>query len=63
MKVHPVFHVSLLKLYQVNELSGRVQAPPPSVTVITEEEETEEYEVKAILRTRLFYGNLQYLVR
>ena len=62
MKVHSVFHVSLLKSYQVNELSGRVQALFPSVTVITEKEKTEEYEVEVILRTRLFYRNLQYLI-
>ena len=63
MKVHPVFHVSLLKSYQVNELLSRVQPPLSAVIIVTEEEEEEEYEVKAILRTRLFYGNLQYLVR
>ena len=62
MKVHSVFHVSLLKSYQVNELSDRVQASSSSVTVITEKEETEKYEVKAILRMRLFYRNLQYLI-
>ena len=63
MKIHPVFHVSLLEPYHANELPGRVQPPPPAVVVVSEEGEAEEYEVKAILRTRLFYGNLQYLVR
>ena len=63
MKVHPVFHVSLLKPYQANEIPNRVQPPPPPVIVVTEEGESEEYEVEAILRTRLFYGRLQYLVR
>ena len=62
MKVHSVFHVSLLESYQVNELLSRIQVPPLSVTVITEKEETEEYEVKVILRMRLFYRNLQYLI-
>ena len=51
MKIHSVFHVSLLKLYQVNELSDRVQVSSSAVIVITKEEENEEYEVKAILKT------------
>ena len=62
MKVHPVFHVSLLESYHVNELSDRVQAPLSAVIIITEEGEAEEYEVEAILRTWLFYENLQYLI-
>ena len=62
MKVHSVFHVSLLKSYQVNELPGKVQTSSLSVTVITEKEETEKYEVEVILRMRLFYRNLQYLI-
>ena len=63
MKVHSVFHVSLLKLYQANEISNHVQSLPFSVIVVTEKEESEEYEVKAILRIRLFYRWLQYLIK
>ena len=63
MKIHPVFHVSLLKLYHVNELSGRVQPSLSAVMIISEEEEAEEYKVKVILRTWLFYENLQYLIQ
>ena len=63
MKVHFIFHVSLLKLYQVNELLDRVQAPLPSVVIVTEEGEAEEHEVELILRMWLFYRNLQYLVQ
>ena len=55
MKVHSVFHVSLLKLYQANEISHCVQPPSLPVIVVTEEGESEEYEVKVILRIRLFY--------
>ena len=51
MKVHPVFHVSLLEPYHANELPGRVQPPPPAVVIVTEEGEAEEYEVEAILKT------------
>ena len=55
MKVHSVFHVSLLKLYQANKILNHVQPLPSSVIVVMKEEESEEYEVKAILRIRLFY--------
>ena len=63
MKIHSVFHVSLLELYWVNELPDKVQALSSAVIVVTEEEKDEEYEVKAILKTQLFYENLQYLIR
>ena len=63
MKVHSVFHVSLLEPYQDNEILSRVQSPSFSVIVVTEEEKSEEYEVKAILKIRLFYSKLQYLMR
>ena len=63
MKVHSVFHVSLLKPYQANEISNCVQSPSFSVIVITEEEKSEKYKVKVILKIRLFYSNLQYLIR
>ena len=55
MKVHSVFHVSLLKLYQANEISNHMQSLSSSVIVVTEEEKSEEYKVKVILRIRLFY--------
>ena len=63
MKVHSVFHVSLLKPYQNNEISGCIQSSSFSVIVVTEEEESEKYEVEIILKIRLFYSKLQYLIR
>ena len=51
MKVHSVFHISLLKSYHVNELLSKVQALLSAVIIITEKEETEEYKVEVILRT------------
>ena len=63
MKVHSVFHVSLLKLYLVNEILNQVQPPSSPVMIVREEGKSEEYEVKAILRIRLFYRKLQYLIR
>jgi hypothetical protein len=44
MKIHPVFHVSLLKAYSAD---GTVQPPPP-----IEIEGVEEYEVESILQSR-----------
>ena len=48
MKVHPVFHVSLLEPYRESTFPGRVQCPPPSVEI----ENHEEYEVEKILDSR-----------
>ena len=63
MKVHSVFHISLLESYHVNELLSKVQLSLSAVIIITEEEEAKEYEVKVILKTWLFYENLQYLIQ
>ena len=46
MKIHPVFHVSLLEPYTPDPIPGRSQPPP--LPVITAEGE-EEYEIEAIL--------------
>jgi Chromo (CHRromatin Organisation MOdifier) domain len=54
MRVHPVFHVSLLKPY-----SG-VPTNPPSPIVVDGEE---EYVVQKIIRHRKPKGRRQYLVR
>ena len=51
MKVHSVFHISLLESYHVNELLSKVQLSLSAVIIITEEEEAKEYEVKVILKT------------
>jgi hypothetical protein len=58
MKVHPVFHVSLLEPYRESTFPGRVQSPPPSVEI----ENHEEYEVDEILDSRRRWGKLEYLV-
>ena len=44
MKIHPVFHVSLLKPYKDSTIPGRLQAPPP-----IEVDGAEEFEVSEIL--------------
>src|SRR6202022_299736 len=58
MKIHPVFHAPLLKPYHANTIPGRVQPPPPAVTV----EDVLEYEVKAVLDSRVRNNKLKYFV-
>ena len=58
MKIHPVFHVSLLEPYHENTIQGRQQAPPPSVTI----QGQEEWVVKEVLDSRLRRNRLEYLV-
>jgi hypothetical protein len=57
MKLHDVFHASLLKPYKAD---GKVQPPPPPELI----EGEWEFEVEAILSHRFARGNkLEYLVR
>src|SRR5271169_251779 len=49
LKVHPVFHVSLLDWYNESDIPGRVQPPAPPVIV----ENQLEYEVEEVLDSRL----------
>jgi hypothetical protein len=58
MKIHPVFHASLLDPHHANTIPGRTQPPPPAVTV----EDALEYEVKEILDSRVRNSKLEYLV-
>jgi hypothetical protein len=58
MKVHPVFHVSLLEPYRESAFPGRVQGPPPSIEI----ENHEEYEVDKVLDSRRRRGKLEYFV-
>jgi hypothetical protein len=58
MKVHPVFHVSLLEPYRESIFPGRVQSPPPSIEI----ENHEEYEVETVLDSRRRRGKLEYFV-
>lgn len=59
MKVHPVFHVSLLSLASRNPVPGQQQPPPPPVEV----EGEEGWEVDAVLDSRRRNGQLWYLTR
>jgi hypothetical protein len=59
MKVHPVFHASLLYGHPTDEFGRRPIPPPPVVTP----EGEEEYEVEKILNSRKVGRQLQYLIR
>ena len=58
MKIHPVFHVSLLEPVTEDTLPDRHQAPPPSIMI----DHLEEYEVDKILDCRIHSRRLEYLV-
>ena len=58
-KIHPVFHVSLLKPTVTGSFPGREDPPPPPVTV----GEDTEFVVEAILDSRKRCRQIQYLVK
>ena len=59
VRLHPVFHVSLLEPAANDPYPGQLQPPPPPVEVDGEE----EWLVDDILDARIRYRNLQYLVK
>ena len=59
MKVHPVFHVSLLEPVATDPLPGQTHPPPPPVIV----DDVEEFEVQEILDSRRQRNKLKYLVQ
>jgi hypothetical protein len=61
MKIHNVFHVSLLEPYTASDIPGRVPPPPPPIYLDTQDEP--EYEVEEILDSRRRRRALQYLVK
>jgi hypothetical protein len=58
MKIHPVFHVSLLEPHKPSTIPGRIQSPPPPILIDTEP----EFVVKEILDSKLYRGVRKYLV-
>lgn len=56
VRIHPIFHSSLLRLDTNDPLPGQVLPPPPPVEVDGEP----EWEVEQILDSRRHYGRLQY---
>ena len=65
VRIHPVFHVSLLKKYIENdkEFSERIVKPPPPVII----DDQEEYKVERILdsrtRCRGWQTTQEYLIK
>ncbi len=58
MKIHNIFHISLLKSAFVDSLLNQVQSS--SLSIIVDEEE--KYEINDILDNRYHYNKLQYQV-
>jgi hypothetical protein len=59
MKIHPVFHVSLLEPYKESSISNRFQVSHSPIEI----EEQEEFEVSEILDSRIIRRKLGYLVQ
>jgi hypothetical protein len=59
-RLHPVFPVVKLSPAPPDPILGRQPAPPPPPTLVDGEE---EYEVEAILDSRMRYNQLEYLVK
>jgi hypothetical protein len=59
LKLHDIFHVDCLLPWKGNEVNGKLP-PPPGPSEI---DDKEEYEVEAILDSRFFWWQLQYLVQ
>jgi hypothetical protein len=61
MKIHPTFHVSLLRKDPADSLPGQHQDPPPPIKI----DGHNEYEVDDILAARLFgrAKRLQFMVK
>ena len=58
MHLRPVFHVSLLEPYIMSSIPDRVVLPPPPVQLV----DGPEFEVKAILDSKIVRQKLYYLV-
>ncbi|GAA5907915.1 hypothetical protein JCM5296_006131 [Sporobolomyces johnsonii] len=59
VRIHPVFHVSLLYPHLDNPFPDRLPTPPP-LTIVDGQP---ELEVEAILDSQTYHGALRYLVR
>jgi hypothetical protein len=58
MKIHSMFHVSLLELYHAFTKLRRIYDPPPPIEIDGEH----EYEVEDILELRISNRQFQYLI-
>ncbi len=58
MKIHLVFHVSLLEPNHVSTILGRTHEPPSPIIV----DDEQKYEVEEISDLRISHHQLQYLI-
>jgi hypothetical protein len=58
MKIHNIFHTSLLRSVVTDSLTDQVQSSSPSIVV----DEKKEYEMNDILNSRYHYDKLQYRI-
>ena len=58
MRIHPVFHVSLLEPWVPSSIPGRVVPPPPPLELV----DGPKFEVEAILDSKIMSNKLYYLV-
>ena len=59
IRIHNVFHVSLLEPYSASAIPGRTPPPPPPVIIDSEQ----EFEVEQILDSKFIRKRLHYLVQ
>ena len=59
MKLHNVFHVSLLEPYKTSTIRNRHRPPRPPIII----DSSEEYEAEKILDSKHFRKQLKYLVK
>ena len=59
IKIHLVFHISLLEPYKESSIPSKFQIPP----FLVEIEEQEEFEVLKILDSRIIRRKLEYLIQ
>lgn len=60
VKIHPVFHVSLLSPSATDPLPGQISGPPPPLET---ESEDAEYEIEKIIGSQWLNNEIHYLVR
>ncbi|KAH7287687.1 hypothetical protein KP509_32G069400 [Ceratopteris richardii] len=58
MRIHPVFHVSMLEPYQISPLRGERPSHSPPIEI----DDHEEFEVEHVLDSRISRGRLEYLI-
>jgi glycerate-2-kinase len=59
MKIHNIFHISLLRMIVNDSLTDQIQSSSSSIVINDEEE---KYEVNDILNSRYHYEKLQYRI-